>query len=102
MQPDGSTNVWDGVRVGLGLTSEPLCKGRNVVVLLLTDGEPNINPPRGIIPTLKKFIAEHPLQCTMHTFGFGYNLDSPLMNEIAQIGSGAYRYDYNLCIYIFC
>ncbi|KAL9645704.1 hypothetical protein ABK040_003436 [Willaertia magna] len=92
LTPQGCTNLWDGLRVGLEMASEPSCKSTNTVVVLLTDGEPNQNPPRGIIPTLRSHIDTNPLNCTIHTFGFGYNLDSALLNEISQIGSGSYAY----------
>ena len=93
LEPDDSTNIWDGIRVGLELTKDPICKlNDNVSLLLLTDGEPNINPPRGILPTLEKYIKPNRLNCTIHTFGFGYQLDSAMLNEIARMGSGSYSY----------
>jgi Mg-chelatase subunit ChlD len=49
-KPAGSTNLWAGVNSGL----ETL-KGsnrQNTAVFLLTDGEPNIHPPRGEVETL--------------------------------------------------
>ncbi|KAF0977053.1 hypothetical protein FDP41_003706 [Naegleria fowleri] len=93
MQPEGSTNVWDGVRCALEMCKDsPLCTQTNTCVILFTDGESNINPPRGIIPSLEKHIRENPLNSTIHSFGFGYSLDSKLLTDIALHGSGFYSY----------
>jgi len=52
---------------------------------LLTDGEPNLNPPRGIIPTLKKYIdIEELLTPNIHVFGYGYELDTKLLEGISK------------------
>ena len=57
-------------------------------ILLLTDGQPNINPPDGHILALKKYQFKYPLCCSIHTYGYGYNLDSVLLNDLAVTGSG--------------
>lgn len=83
---NGSTNIWDGLKTSLDLLKMSLKKneGRNVFVVLLTDGEPNLNPPRGIVPTLKKFIDIEKLPTpNIHVFGYGYELDTGLLAEIA-------------------
>lgn len=58
LRASGTTNIWDGLKTSLELLKQNFrrVQGRNVFVVLLTDGEPNLNPPRGIVPTLKKFI----------------------------------------------
>lgn len=62
-------------------------------MVLLTDGEPNLNPPRGIVPTLIKFLdLEKVPRPNIHTFGYGYELDTNLLTEIAQVGHGTYTY----------
>ena len=58
-----------------------------------TDGEPNINPPLVIVPSLKEIISGmEDVNFTISTFAFGYNVDSVLMEEIAQVGNGIYGY----------
>eukprot|EP00438_Fugacium_kawagutii_P004411 Skav228596 [mRNA] locus=scaffold1161:124212:130225:+ [translate_table: standard] len=68
--------------------------------MLFTDGMPNINPPRGqvavsILPMLKRLKDKSEggrLPCTISTFGFGYELDSALLSDLATEGFGAYAF----------
>ena len=53
-------------------------------LFLLTDGMPNINPPRGILQMLISYLDTHPLTFSIHTFGFGYSLNSQLLLQIAK------------------
>jgi Mg-chelatase subunit ChlD len=53
-------------------------------VLLLTDGMPNIVPPRGHLAMLQQYKEETGLECTVSTFGFGYSLNSTLLKELAH------------------
>ena len=92
LTPDGRTNIWDGLREALALAAKPVCAGKNVHMLLLTDGEPNENPPRGIVPTLQSFLNSRPTNVTISTFGFGYEMDSTLLSDISKTGSGMYSY----------
>ena len=61
-------------------------------MILLTDGEPNINPPQGVLPTIKKFLGLESIVPNIHVFGYGYNLDTVLLTGIATIGFGTYGY----------
>jgi Mg-chelatase subunit ChlD len=96
LEPDGSTNLWDGLYRGMELLR--LRKGKdlhkNAAVLLLTDGQPNEEPPRGYIPEIQKYKEDlgGELPGIINTFGFGYSLDSKLLNDIAVIGKGAYAF----------
>jgi Mg-chelatase subunit ChlD len=92
LSPDGRTNIWDGLREALAIASKPVCAGKNVHMLLLTDGEPNENPPRGIVPTLQSFLNSHNPSVTISTFGFGYEMDSTLLSDISKAGNGMYAY----------
>jgi len=64
----------------------------NPYVLLFTDGQPNIVPPRGHIYMLKKYIDTYGLNAPLYTYGFGNYLDSELLNDISIVGSGRYAY----------
>ena len=91
MYPGGFTNIWDALR--LGMIEAQKFKDYNTCLMLFTDGEPNENPPMGIIPTLREAIADiENVTFTISTFAFGYNVDSKLMEEIARIGNGIYGY----------
>mmetsp|Transcript_26143 Transcript_26143/g.38717 ORF Transcript_26143/g.38717 Transcript_26143/m.38717 type:complete len:306 (-) Transcript_26143:915-1832(-) len=79
LKPDGLTNLWDGLVKGLDILSESQVSTtvrRNSTILLLTDGVPNIEPPRGHIPMLRRYKDKYNglFPCTISTFGFGYNL----------------------------
>ena len=91
MDADGCTNIWDALR--LGILEAQKYREYNTCLLLFTDGEPNINPPMGIIPTLRESMSSiKDVNFTISTFAFGYDVDSELMEEIAQIGNGIYGY----------
>lgn len=93
LDSDGQTNLWAGLHTGLEILRTSTKLGRLAAVLLLTDGQPNIEPPRGHIPMLQKYKDEHKqLSCTINTFGFGYNLDSPLLKDLAIEGNGMYAF----------
>jgi hypothetical protein len=64
----------------------------NTSLLLFTDGEPNINPPMGIIPSLTEALSETKFDFSISTFGFGYHIDSKLMEGTARQGHGIYGY----------
>jgi len=94
ISPSGMTNLWDGLRTGIELLKAAREPGRLQHVMLFTDGLPNMNPPRGILPMVRRMKMQWggSLPCTVSTFGFGYELDSELLNELAIIGSGTYAF----------
>ncbi len=100
LQADGMTNLWDGLQTGLqvlknGQDAGGGGGGRMQHILLFTDGMPNINPPRGILPMLKRLKEKSEggiLPCTISTFGFGYELDSALLSDLAMEGFGTYAF----------
>jgi uncharacterized protein YegL len=98
LRAGGSTNLWDGLLNGMNLLkdrqhSQEWSKHRNASVFLLTDGQPNIEPPRGHVPTLKRYLEKHPqVRFTINTFGFGYNLDSDLLQDVGKTGQGCYYF----------
>lgn len=96
LEPDGATNIWDGLRLAMAEASSAIDKNPNinVQVLLLTDGEatPGLLPPLGIQSTLKRKISALNCKVTISTFGFGYDLDCDLIEEICEIGNGTYGF----------
>lgn len=89
----GQTNIWAGLHNGLTLLKN-INNDNNTLLSLLTDGESNINPPRGIINTLDNYLNTNDIDKSfcINTFGFGNNLDSKLLNEISKIGNGIFDY----------
>lgn len=94
IKTEGMTNIWDGLRVALLNVEKITDPNVNISVMLLTDGEPNQNPPRGIVPTLQSTIESRKINqsFTINTFGYGYSLDSKLLIDISECGSGSYGY----------
>src|ERR1700722_14509122 len=104
--PKAGTNLWDGLRAGMDLilaaqspsvaTLHPSSQNRLTTLFLLTDGMPNVMPPEGNIPALKKYLAaccpSGALPFSVNTFGFGYHVDTPLLLGIAKICGGGYSF----------
>lgn len=94
LSPSGMTNLWDGLKTGLDLLQTAKKPDRVQHMFLFTDGLPNINPPRGILPMLKRMKEKEggKLPCTISTFGFGYELDSDLLAQLAIDSAGSYNF----------
>jgi hypothetical protein len=90
-EPDGQTNLWGGLEAGMEVLRAGSA-GKNAAVFLLTDGLPNIIPPRGNLPMLQRYKDKNGIPGIINTFGFGYSLDSKLLNDIAVLGNGAYAF----------
>lgn len=97
--PEYSTNIWDGLRAALDVVSnlsEDAVREYNIQVFLLTDGVPNINPPRPITETLEMYLIK---KCAgagrrpkIHTFGYGYSLQSDVLYDLARVGGGCFGF----------
>ena len=94
LRPDGTTNLWDGIKTGIDVLSSNANANANTntnsVMFVLTDGSPNVDPPRGYLPTIESYLKTKNAQCSINTFGFGYNLDSILLEDIAKVANGMY------------
>ena len=98
----GSTNIWDAIKVSLDTLREAEGDGntgaaepgteRVATVLLLTDGVPNVEPPRGHVPMLERYYDTHGRVASLSTFGFGYNVDSELLSGLAAAGTGSFAF----------
>jgi Mg-chelatase subunit ChlD len=57
-KPAGRTNLWDGILAAMETLREDTSEAgvRRKVIMLLTDGEPTIEPPHGYIPELKNYM----------------------------------------------
>ena len=92
LQPDAMTNLWAGIKLGIDKIASIYNDDYNVSMIVMTDGVSNSDPPRGIIPTLQDQIKSKKLNFSINTFGYGYNIDSNLLNQIATIGNGIFGF----------
>ncbi|KAG8808143.1 hypothetical protein FRC17_004087, partial [Serendipita sp. 399] len=93
-RPDAATNLWDGLKTGMNLlNANDATPDRVQSIFILTDGMPNVEPPRGHGPMLRQYLESNPqTKFNVSTFGFGYSLDSKLLSELANIGGGSYGF----------
>lgn len=101
LEVEGATNIWAGINEGLKqfeLLNETSNKNRISAIMFLTDGIPSSHllPPRGIINTLERKIANYKEKDlvipNIYTYGFGYSLDTELLVDIAKIGNGNFSF----------
>jgi len=91
----GGTDIWGGLLEGLEIlrnaatnaTADP----RVAHVILLTDGQTMRR--NTCMPNARQYRDRYEgLPGTISTMGFGYNIDSPLLNELAKFGNGTYSF----------
>ena len=92
MNPGGQTNLWAGLLEGLEELRKNDRPGRHSAALVLTDGCPNLSPPRGLIEMFRRYRQQQLHNSVVHTFGFGYNMDSSMLVELANQGDGVYAF----------
>lgn len=92
LQPEGMTNLWAGIKMGIDKINSVYTDDNNVSMIVMTDGVSNSDPPRGIVPTLQDCIKTQKLKFTINTFGYGYNIDSNLLNQIASLTNGVFGF----------
>ncbi|CAF3100577.1 unnamed protein product [Rotaria sp. Silwood2] len=90
----GNTNLWDDLRTGLEHLSKQQDSIKSISALfLLTHGCPTKIPSDGHLVSLEKLKKNLNFLCAINTFGFGYILDSKLLEDIAMLGnSGSYAF----------
>jgi len=66
--------------------------GSRSALLVLTDGVPNVVPPRGHRHMLARYFDANGRVAPVSTFGFGYALDSKLLAALAGVGGGSYGF----------
>ena len=89
LQPLYTTNIWSGLKTSLDLLKAKSPKNRMKGIFLLTDGVPNIEPPRGHENVLENYYKDNPeFNCMINTYGFGYNLKSELLQNLSHISGG--------------
>lgn len=92
LQPEGSTNVEDGLRLGYAMAQEHKRDGENTRVIVLSDGVANVGNtgPDAILQTIRAGV-EDGITLSMIGFGMG-NYNDVLMERLANDGNGNYYY----------
>lgn len=90
--PNGSTNIWAGLKMAIDLANRQDNKTNNTSIMLLTDGVANINPPRGVLSTFETYFKPMLGKFSIHTFAYGYEVDSSLVSQIAAMSQGVFGY----------
>ena len=88
----GGTNMYDGLKKSFELL-KTITNDNNNSIVLLTDGESNSDPPEGILNTLKQRFNINDLKpFSLNTFGFSYEINSILLNDIANYYNGIFGF----------
>lgn len=96
--PSGTTNIWDGLHKCLKKAETEEADGRLTNIIMLTDGEPTVRPPKGEEKMLDLYLDEYaekygqkyPFPVTM--IGFGYSLNKDLLNYISKKTGGDFLF----------
>ncbi len=83
-----TTNLWAGINKSLDVLHSTSPECRQKAIFLLTDGVPNIIPPRGHEYMIEKYQKQNNFNCPINCYGFGYDLDSPLLDSISKMTGG--------------
>jgi hypothetical protein len=89
LEPTNSTNIWDAIRIGLEVSRNPICTRTNTIMMNLTDGEANINPPQGIINSIEREMKKG-YNGVLSVFAFGYDLNSCELIRIVNLFGGSF------------
>ena len=86
LQPGGTTNLWGGIKASLDCIKDFSPPEKNKAIFLLTDGLPSeyLIPPRGIEQMIDNYFKQTLFKCPINTYGFGYSLDSVLLQNISE------------------
>ena len=91
---DASTNIDDAIRTMMSIANRAEMKGRAIFGALLTDGEETVIPsPSGTVKALSRLEMKNPW--ILSTFGFGYQLNSVLLTQLAVMplsGGGTFGF----------
>ena len=104
IKPGGQTNIWGALEKALLILDGREDKSRNSAILMLTDGIPNVSPAQGEVETLKRLRKTKNFTTPIYTFGFGYNLQTTLLYDLAKYSNGgnAHIPDGNMIATVFC
>ena len=90
VRPDGSTNVADGLRTGYRMAESEATRGRNVLVLLFSDGVANVGATE--TDRILRQLGERS-DIGLSTIGVGLGpFNDELMEQLANRADGSYHY----------
>jgi hypothetical protein len=100
LTPAGNTNMWDGLVTGLDLVRTALESGlqaaRCATLDILTDGQPNVEPPNmaGFVASLRDYKYRLGGNCPamVNTLGFGDNIQREMLEALAREGGGHFSF----------
>ena len=92
MDANTATNMWDGIKMGIDISNSISLKNYQKSIMVFTDGCSNIDPPKGLLQTLKDKLKTCSNDFTISTFSYGNDVNSKLLIDIANIGNGIYGY----------
>lgn len=82
-----------GLEAGLESLRTARASPRRRFILLLTDGQPTVSPPNGEHMALRSYFEAHAgFACSVSTFGFGYQLKSKMLLDVAREGKGTFAF----------
>jgi Hint-domain/VWA / Hh protein intein-like/von Willebrand factor type A domain len=89
IRPLGLTNMWHGILEGKSLLDGKSRPGCMPAMMVLTDGISNCgNPPQGFVNRLRTYDLPAPI----HTFGFGFDINSSLLQSVAEVANGNFAF----------
>jgi hypothetical protein len=91
LEARGMTNLWDGLQKAMNIINHNT-SSKNSSIYVLTDGMPNISPPRGESHALEKYISRNSLPCHINMVGFGYKIDSVLLQKLSSQTNGSFMF----------
>ncbi|MFQ5595733.1 MAG: von Willebrand factor type A domain-containing protein [Anaerolineae bacterium] len=92
LQPEGSTNAEEGLRLGYKMAARRLQPGRITRLILCSDGVANVGRtgPYSILKEVRGYVGDG---IRLSTIGFGMgNYNDVLMEQLANDGDGNYAY----------
>jgi hypothetical protein len=102
LSPEGCTNIFGGMSKALSECGNNIdITGSRDVIVLLTDGVSNVEPPRGTVPMVRKYVDQRKREIggeiarntTIMTVGLGKTQDEAQLSAIADIGDAG-RYTF--------
>jgi len=96
LEASGTTNIYDAFRRAIVecLSTPVAVTASRDIILLLTDGEANVSPPRGEVESLKRLMSSHgsDRDVTIITIGFGKTQNEKQLHDLSTCGGDAGRY----------